>query len=98
MTLGYLSTRDQNRFRLDGCEKTMKAVITTDKGEQRPLVAQTFVGKKVGPECIGCAMQPAPDTVPLERIADAQRVFLEKNHFEKFVLIPSGVSQDPRMK
>ena len=37
-------------------------------------------------------------TFPLERIADAQRVFIEKNHFGKLVLIPSGVSQDPRMK
>jgi NADPH:quinone reductase-like Zn-dependent oxidoreductase len=28
-------------------------------------------------------------TFPLERIADAQRAFLEKRHVGKFVLIPS---------
>jgi NADPH:quinone reductase-like Zn-dependent oxidoreductase len=30
-------------------------------------------------------------TFPLEHIADAQREFMEKNHFGKFVMIPSQV-------
>jgi len=77
---GPLVTLDMRTFylkdlTLTGCTAWDEPVFPNlvsyiERGELRPLVAQTF---------------------PLERIADAQREFLEKRHVGNFVLIPPAL-------